>query len=144
MHHVSSGTMGALSASTTSTLRSYPRVGLSFRRHVYPILRSKCAPCHVPGPTSASQAGETFDYGAGLDLMSLDGSSVTIHDSTGGSTTYVKDGVRDVVSAGNPDASPLLRKTMEGATHGGGAFWTAESADYEAIRQWILEGARDN
>jgi hypothetical protein len=144
MHHVGTGTMGALTASPSSTLRSYPRLGLSFRRHIHPILRSKCAPCHVPGATTASQAGETFDYGGGLDLMNVGGSSVTIEDSTGGSTTYDKIGVADVVSTSDPDASLLLQKTVAGANHGGGAFWTSASADYEAIRAWIAEGAKDN
>jgi hypothetical protein len=144
MHHVATGTLGGLWASPRGTLRSYPALGLGFRKHVYPILRSKCGPCHLPGPSSASQAGETFDYGAGLDLMHLDGSSVTLHDSTGGSTTYVKAGVRAVISTANPEASLLLQKCLEGSTHGGGAFWTVQSPDYQAIRQWIAEGANDN
>jgi hypothetical protein len=144
MHHVYMGTMGSLAASPAPALRSYPLQGLSFRRHVFPILRSKCAPCHVPGPTTASQAGETFDYGAGLDLMNLDGSSVTIHASTGQSTTYPKSGIRAVISTANPAASALLTKALAGGTHGGGAFWTADHPDYKAIHQWIAEGAGDN
>jgi mono/diheme cytochrome c family protein len=142
MHHVGTGTMGGLWASPRPTLRNPPATNVGYRRHVHAILRSKCAPCHVPGPTSASQAGETFDYGSGLDLMSLDGSTVTLHDSTGASTTYAKAGVRSVVNVVSPDSSPLLAKTVEGSTHGGGVFWTRSSPDYQVLRQWILEGAR--
>jgi len=144
MHHVQMGTLGSLASSPEATLRSYPPFELSFRRHVFPILRAKCAPCHVPGPTTASQAGETFDYGAGLDLMNLDGSSVTLVASTGQSTTYTKVGIRDVASTEAPDASLLLTKPLQGGSHGGGAFWTTDHPDYRAIRGWIAEGARDN
>jgi hypothetical protein len=144
MHHVATGTLGGLWASPRGTLRSYPAFGLSFRKHVFPILRSKCGTCHLPGPSAASQGGETFDYGAGLDLMSLDGSSVTLHDSAGGAITYVKAGVRAVVTTADPDASPLLQKGLDGNAHGGGVFWDAQSPDYRAIRQWVAEGASDN
>jgi hypothetical protein len=135
--------MGALAAAPGATLRSYPSSGLSFRKHVFPILRSKCAPCHVPGPTTASQNGETFDYGSDLDLMSLDGSSVTIH-ATVGETVYTKLGVRHYVTPAAPDASLVLSKGLPGSTHGGGVFWTQDHPDYRAIRQWIAEGAADN
>lgn len=141
MHHVQSGTMGALATAPGATLRSYPSSGVGFKRHVFPILRSKCAPCHVPGPTLASQNGETFDYGSDLDLMNLDGSDVTIH-GTAGETRYVKLGIRAFVVTSAPDASLLLTKPLPGGTHGGGIFWTPEHPDYRAIRQWIAEGAR--
>jgi mono/diheme cytochrome c family protein/cytochrome c5 len=144
MHHVGTGTMGGLWASPRGTLRDPPAANVSYRKHVHAILRSKCAPCHVPGPTAASQAGETFDYGADLDLMNLDGSMVVLHDSAGGTTTYAKAGVRSAVNVVSPDASVLLTKTLEGSTHGGGVFWNRTSADYQVIRQWILEGASDN
>ncbi len=144
MHHVNSGTMGGAWAAPRSTLRSYPPAQLSYRKHVFPILRGKCAPCHIPGPTEASQAGETFDYGAGLDLQTYGGSSVDIHDSTGAVRTWTKRGVREVVNTDVPEASLLFAKTMAGSTHGGGAFWTTESADYRALRTWIAEGALDN
>lgn len=144
MHHVQSGTMGALAAAPGATLRSYPASGVSFKRHVFPILRSKCAPCHVPGPTVASQNGETFDYGRGLDLMSLDGSDVTVHGSAG-SVRYQKLGIRHYAATSAPDASLILTKTLPSGTHGGGVFWTtADHPDYRAIRQWIAEGAQDN
>lgn len=144
MHHVNSGTVMGAWASPRATLRSYPASGLSYRRHAFPILRTKCGPCHVPGPTEASQAGETFDYGAGLDLLTYAGSSVAITDSTGAVRTWTKIGVRAVVNTEVPEASLLLAKTMVGSTHGGGAFWDTTSADYRALRTWIAEGARDN
>ncbi len=144
MHHVTSGTLGGAWAAPRGTLRTYPATGVSYRRHVFPILRSKCAPCHIPGPTEASEAGETFDYGAGLDLLTHGGSTVVIHDSTGATRTITKRGIGAVVDTASPDGSLLLAKTVEGATHGGGAFWNAANPDYRALRQWIAEGAQDN
>lgn len=144
MHHVNSGTVMGAWASPRATLKGYPASGLSYRRHVFPILRTKCGPCHVPGPTEASQAGEQFDYGAGLDLLTYAGSSVDVTDSTGAVRTWSKLGIRSVVNTDVPEASLIFAKTMAGSAHGGGAFWTAESADYRALRTWIAEGARDN
>ena len=139
MHHVVSGTLGGLWAVPNGTLRSYPASGLSYGRHIFPILRTKCGPCHIPGATEASQAGETFDYGAGLDLMTYEGSAVEE-----GGEVHVKRGVLEVVNTANPDASLLFAKTLDGAVHGGGTFWTSQSADYRALRQWIAEGAKNN
>lgn len=144
MHHVTSGTLGGAWASPRGTLRSYPAAQLSYRKHVFPILRSKCAPCHIPGPTEASGGEETFDYGAGLDLLTHGGSSVEIHDSTGGTRIWAKRGIQTIVNTVSPEASTLFAKTLEGGTHGGGAFWSTDGADYRALRQWIAEGARDN
>jgi len=144
MHHVTTGTLGGAWAAPRGTLRSYPAAGLSYRKHVFPILRSKCAPCHIPGPTQAAQAGETFDYGAGLDLLTYAGSTVEVHDSTGGVTTYAKRGVGTVVNTAIPSASLLFAKTLPGGTHGGGVFWDESSPDYRALRQWISEGAQEN
>jgi hypothetical protein len=144
MHHVNSGTLMGAWASPRATLKSYPAAGLSYRKHVFPILRSKCGPCHIPGPTEAAQAGETFDYGAGLDLLTYAGSTVEVTDSTGAVRTWGKIGIRTVVNTDVPEASMVFAKTMAGSTHGGGAFWTTESADYRALRTWIAEGALDN
>lgn len=144
MHHVTTGTLGGAWAAPRGTLRSYPSEGLGYRKHVFPILRAKCAPCHVPGPTVASQAGETFDYGAGLDLLSYAGSRVEVRDSAGGVTAYVKRGVVDVVNPSSPGASLIFAKTLPGGVHGGGAFWDERSPDYQALRQWIAEGAGEN
>ncbi len=141
MHHVVSGTLGGLWAVPEGTLRSYPAAGLSYGRHVFPILRTKCGPCHIPGETRASQAGgaDVFDYGGGLDLMTYEGSAVEENGAV-----HAKRGILDVVNTVNPDASLLFAKTVEGAVHGGGTFWTTRSADYRALRQWIAEGALKN
>lgn len=139
MHHVLSGTLGGLWAMPVSTLRSYPEQDMSYQKHIFPILRSKCGPCHIPGETVADRAGETFDYGAGLDLLTYAGSVVAV-----GSTVYDKDGIGTIVNTMNPDASVLFAKTVYGSTHGGGSFWSSTDPDYKALRQWIAEGALDN
>lgn len=139
MHHVLSGTLGGLWAMPAGTLRSYPESDLSYRKHIFPILRSKCGPCHIPGATVANRGGETFDYGSDLDLMTYAGSMVSV-----GSTVYDKDGIETIVNTMNPDASVLFGKTVYGSTHGGGSFWSASDPDYRALRQWIEEGAQDN
>ena len=144
MHHVTTGTLGGAWAAPRGTLRNYPVAGLSYRKHVFPILRTKCAPCHIPGPTQAAQAGETFDYGAGLDLLTHGGSTVEVHDSTGAVTSYAKRGIAAVVNTTSPAASLLFAKTLSGGMHGGGAFWDESAPDYRALRQWIAEGALDN
>jgi mono/diheme cytochrome c family protein len=153
MHHAGIGSRGGLWVLPTSTLKSYPVTGLSYKKHIFPILRSKCAPCHIPGDTTArAPAGEpVFDYSHGLDLMTYEGSSVLVPGSTPhGSTvpvpdkTWAKNGVQSVVNTGSPAKSLLLEKTQNGATHGGGSFWSAQDADYKALLQWISEGAQKN
>lgn len=134
MHHGPTGSRGALHVGF-DTLPSYPATGVSFKRHVLPILRNKCKACHMPksaNPTTTYPTGVTFDYSGGLDL-----------------SAYSKDagslkGMMDVVNVTTPDASPLLTKTITGARHAGGAFWHGTEGDYRAIRQWIAEGAQNN
>lgn len=141
MHHAGMGTRGGLWVLSTSTLKSYPATGLSYRKHIFPILRSKCAPCHIPGNTTArAPAGETaFDSSHGLDLMTYDGSTVTVS-----GITWTKQGIPSKVNIAAPASSLLLVKTLNGATHGGGNFWSAQDSDYKAILQWIAEGAHNN
>jgi len=140
MHHVISGTLGGLWAVPAGTLRSYPTSGLSYGRHVFPILRTKCGPCHIPGGTVAAQGvDDTFDYGGALDLMTYEGSAVD-----DGGVVHAKRGILDVVNTANPDASLLFAKTLQGSVHGGGTFWNAQNPDYQALRQWIAEGALKN
>ncbi|MEW6441694.1 MAG: hypothetical protein AB1640_12235 [bacterium] len=143
MHHAQMGSRGALWVSSTPTLPSYPDSGLSYRKHVYPILRSKCSPCHIPGSTMTRTVTKSdidtpstsFDFSNGLDLMTYEGSTVG---------TSVKQGVLSVVETGDPEESLLLRKTLVGALHAGGAFWNERHSDYAALRQWIAEGALKN
>lgn len=141
MHHVVSGTLGGLWAVPAGTLHSYPEKGLSYGKHIFPILRTKCGPCHIPGATEASQANgaDVFDYGGELDLMTYEGSAVEAE-----GVVHAKRGVRDVVNPAHPEASLLFAKTLEGAAHGGGTFWTTQNPDYRALRQWIAEGALKN
>ena len=143
MHHSATGSRGGLWVSSSPTLPSYPRSGLSYRKHIYPILRSKCAPCHIPGQTMTRLVTKTdidtpstsFDFSNGLDLMTYEGSAV------GGTSKW---GVESVVDPSEPEQSLLLNKTLPGALHGGGTFWNRHSADYLALKQWIAEGALNN
>jgi hypothetical protein len=149
MHHGSMGSRGGLWGSRQSTLASYPEAGLSFQRHILPIFRSKCIPCHIPGATATRLATKTdlddpstsLDYSNGQDFTSYAGSDV------GGA---LKKGVVDFALAyvAAPDESPLLTTTLPGSagvvSHAGGWYWTNADADYKAIRQWISEGALDN
>ena len=154
---------GGLWVGKDSTLSSYPASGLSYRKHVYPILRSKCSPCHIPGKTKSAVNTKTdlpqygadstsIDYSGGLDLMTYEGSTIQVQkfDENGKPIpgvfdTYPKIGVLGVVNANAPDQSNLLLKTVAGGVlHAGGVFWDENSSDYIALRQWIAEGALKN
>ncbi len=166
MHHSAFGSTGAAWASRKSSLAGYPAVSLSFKKHILPIFRSKCAPCHVPGSrmtrlvtisdvstasTNTANIGLTnsavtsIDYSSGRDFQSYDGSTVV-----SGTETFTKLGIKDLTLPyqSDPDSSPVLAKTKmqpDGvAIHAGGTFWTPDDADYKAIRQWIAEGAPNN
>jgi hypothetical protein len=158
MHHAAMGSRGGLWGTGRSTLARYPQAQLGLRRHVLPILVSKCVPCHVPGPTVtrlvtesdiAPAGATTVDFSGGRDFTSYAGSTYTVQ--VGETTsTIVKPGVRDAVDPANPDLSPLLVRTRRQPddgrplSHPGGSFWAEGDADYRAIRQWIAEGALDN
>lgn len=144
MHHKPTGGYGALYVSTKSTLSSYPTAGLGFKKHVLPIFRNQCAPCHVPNTTTTRIVTKTdidtptntvVDFSGNIDLTSY-GSA----DGTNGT----KKGVKSIINTTNPDASKLFSATVQGAQHSGGWFWTSSDADYKAIKQWITEGAQDN
>jgi hypothetical protein len=64
----------------------------------------------------------------------------------GGSTVsgIAKQGILDVVDPAQPDNSLMLRKTLSSTLHAGGAFWDKNYPDYQALRQWIAEGAKNN
>jgi hypothetical protein len=164
MHHASLGSRGGLWTGMESTLAAYPAKELSYRKHIFPILRSKCAPCHIPGATHTGLGSKpeydheldpakgvpVLEYSDGLDLMTFEGSSVPspLYDPRTGAVTgtelVTKMGIRSVVDRANPDASPLLVKTVGGTSHGGGVFWKHQDPDCQAIRQWIAEGALKN
>jgi hypothetical protein len=151
---------GALWVGKGPTLPSYPASELSYRKHIYPILRSNCSPCHIPGRTITSMNTKTdhedpstaVDYSDELDLMTYGGSDVyaPIYDpkiryKVIGFELISKDGVAEVVNTDEPEMSLLLRKTLYGEDlHAGGPFWSERSPDYVAILQWIEEGALNN
>jgi hypothetical protein len=54
---------GALWVGKDPVLPSYPKSGLSYRKHIYPILRSNCSPCHVPGKTMTPVNTKTDLFG---------------------------------------------------------------------------------
>lgn len=154
---------GGLWVSKSATLPSYPESNLSYRKHIYPILASKCSPCHIPGKTKSAVNTKTdlpeygaqstsIDYSGGLDLMTYEGSTVKVQKLDedgkvipGEFETWAKRGVSDVVNTSAPGQSPLLAKTTSGGTlHAGGVFWNDSSLDYLALRQWIAEGAAKN
>ena len=73
MHHSATCSRGALWVSPAPTLPSYPDSGLSYRKHVYPILRSKCSPCHIPGSTMTRflPQGETMTRKMTLNCVAI-------------------------------------------------------------------------
>ena len=104
MHHSPMGSRGALWVSSAPALASYPEAGLSYRQHIYPILRSKCSPCHIPGSTMTrlvtksdlDTPSTSFDFSSGLDLMTYDGSKVSGN---------AKRGIANVVDTVHPEKS---------------------------------------
>jgi hypothetical protein len=150
MHHSPMGNSGAVWGMNKSSLRSYPESNLGFRKHILPIFRSKCAPCHIPGVTKTRLVTKTdvdavnptsLDYSKGRDYTSYSGSVVSTATKTG-------IGLLAAPYQSDPDSSPLLMKTLMQAPgsviHAGGGFWTASDPDYQAVRQWIAEGALNN
>lgn len=150
MHHSAMGSRGGLWGSRKSTLETYPGEGLSFNRHILPIMISKCVPCHIPGVTTTRLATKSdievpstsIDYSNGQDFTSYDGSNVSGQNKKGIAWFAVD-------YAASPDDSPLLDKTVvkpvaETTSHAGGDFWSEDDADYKAIRQWIAEGASND
>ena len=146
MHHGGAAhRSGALWVGKGPTLPSYPASELSYRKHIYPILRSNCSPCHIPGRTMTSMNTKTdhedpstaVDYSDELDLMTYE------YPPT--SELISKRVVGDVVKISKPEMSLLLRKTLyDEGLHGGGPFWSERSPDYIALWQWIDAGENNN
>lgn len=136
MHHAPLNSRGALMASGTPTLPSYPSADISFSGHVMPILKNRCKSCHLPEaakPWVEYPKGTKYAYGGGLDL-----SAYSKDDNS-------KRGILDIVNLENPASSELLVNPMFGSKHGGGASWrNNQDPDYLAILQWISEGAQNN
>jgi len=157
MHHSPLGSRGAIWLSRKGTLSSYPATGLSFKKHILPILMSRCVSCHRPGETKTrlvmmsdidyqypDKQSTQVDFSKAHDLTAYNDQTVKV-----GNTDWVKFGTFHYAKnySENPDMSPLLVKTRigdQGQKHGGGHYWTSDDADYKAIRQWIAEGAQNN
>jgi hypothetical protein len=149
------GSSGGVWGMKKNTLAAYPPSNLSFKKHILPIFRNKCAPCHIPGNTRTRLITRTdidpvsptsIDYSSARDYTSYAGSIVT-----GGAATFTKPGIQSLATGYQavPDSSPLLAKTLmqsgsDVVIHAGGGFWTPADRDYLAIRQWIVEGALNN
>lgn len=151
MHHAPGGSRGVLWLSEKGTLASYPETGVSFKKHILPIMMNKCTSCHRPGATTSRLVMKSdidfafpdprstqIDYSGAHDLTTYDDQ---------GTAPWLKKGVGHYGHgySNMPDASQLLTKTIIGQTgHAGGQFWTPDHPDYKAIRQWIKEGAQNN
>lgn len=149
MHHAALGSRGGLWGVKRDTM-AFPASGLSFKKHILPIFKTHCAPCHIPGTTTTRIATRSdVDATATGTLTVVDYSGARDFTSYAGSTVgaITKLGIRDLAVdfQSNPDSSPLLSKTLrqppDTVTHGGGGFWSTSDGDYVAIRQWIAEGA---
>ncbi len=156
MHHAGMGSRGGLWGTGNPTLASYPTSSLSFKRHIFPIFRMKCVPCHVPGSTitrfatrsdidtSVTGSLTTVDFSNGQDFTSYADQTTT----AGGTKYGIAHFTYGAQYQSSPDTSPVLLHTLLQSggtvTHGGGGFWTAAAPDYKAIRQWIAEGAKNN
>lgn len=169
MHHAPSGSRGALWLSEKGTLASYPKKDLSFKKHVLPILMSKCASCHRPGATTTRAVMKSdvkpafdlanlydpddgdaestmYDFSGMHDLTAYEDQSITV--GTGPTAViWAKHGTGyySKKDTNNPGMNALLIKTVKGGQeHAGGTFWTPDHPDYKAIRQWIAEGGLNN
>lgn len=136
MHHAPQGSRGALNVAGKSTLPAYPSTGLSYKQHIQPILKNSCKSCHLPytaAPSTTYPTGSTpYVYSGRLDLSSYTPRAAG------------DKGIAGVVNTANPDESALLAKVKFGSSHAGGAFLMTTDPDYQAMRQWIIEGAEDN
>jgi len=136
MHHAPFNSRGALLASGFPTLPDYPEAGISFSRHVMPVLKNRCKSCHTPEeakPWTEYPKGSKYAYGGGLDLSGFEKDVNSIR------------GVMDIVNTANPEASLMLVSPLNGSQHGGGASWlNRDDEDYKVILQWIKEGAINN
>ena len=154
MHHSPFGSTGAAWSSRKSSLASYPATSLSFKSTFFPSSSASALPATFPVPRMTRLVTESdtldpstsIDYSSGQDLTSYSGSTVCVVSGNGVTKTGIKDVTHPYMA--DPDTSPVLLKTKiqpdGSAIHPGGTFWTADDADYKAIRQWIAEGAPEN
>ena len=100
---------------TTGSSTNNTVVAKSFATDVLPILQNKCQSCH-----------------GGSGNFSI----------TNSATPYA--GVSGFVTASNATDSRLLQKASNSVSHGGGTVLASMSSEYKTIRDWILEGAKNN
>ncbi|MDA0378669.1 MAG: hypothetical protein O3C45_08295 [Bacteroidetes bacterium] len=92
-----------------------PSGPLSFASDIKPVLQV-CASCHSGGAGGWVYTGGVDSYNAVLSAID------TIH----------------------PERSELLVKATGGDGHGGGSFFSVNSTSYQAIANWIAQGAENN
>ena len=92
-----------------------PGEAVSFSTDVIAVL-SVCESCHASGA-----GGWTYDGGAGAHAA-----------------------VIDAIDRGDPERSELLVKATGGGGHGGGRLFSTSSPQYQAIVDWIQQGALNN
>lgn len=91
--------------------------GTSYLATVKPLLQASCVGCHATMATgytlSSGLSDDTADFNATLGQ----------------------------VDTANPSASQLLAKASGDVAHAGGALWASGSSQYDAVLQWIRDGA---
>jgi len=92
-----------------------PSATVSFAAEVKPALQA-CASCH-----SGGAGGWVY---------------------TGGVDSYTS--VSSQIDLQNPSNSLILIKATGGNSHGGGALFPVSNAKYQAILNWIAQGAKNN
>lgn len=108
-------------------------VPVSFARDIAPMLKARCATCHLTGEEAGGMA--LYPKAARASLLARVATGTTLH----------------VVEPGKPEESYLLYKLLGTHRERGGQgermpFGAAplDAADIERIRRWIADGAPAN
>ena len=126
--------LAAIAACVANAVLAAPNAGdVSFKQSIVPVLKSKCASCHLTGQEGGALA--LHPGAAYASLVDVKSSEVNL----------------PRVKPGAPDQSYLLMKLLgTHLEHGGqGARMPFGAAPLDAetiakIRQWIASGAPDN
>ena len=95
----------------------------SFATDVLPILNAKCKSCHGTSGTFSITTSVT-PYAGVASGVTTQGSSL--------------------INIQNAVNSPLLQKASGTITHGGGTILTTTSTQYQTVKNWISQGAKNN